>query len=104
MKIQLDTHEGLIIENPTIEILEGTKDFHLQEKFQPSVRLHLADNKSKIFHQCPMFPYSPNIENGWDDAYVKECIDKYFEEMDRAQNQPWYLGGGNWNPLNWFKS
>ncbi len=77
MKFELETHPGLIIENPQIEIL-GTFDNLKNETFRPSVLL-IGENY-QIHHDLPEFPY---INGTWTDEDVLNHVEMYFIELRR---------------------
>lgn len=77
MKFILDTHKGLVIENPKIEIL-GTFDNLKNETFQPSVLL-IGEN-FQIHHDLPEFPY---INGTWNDEDVEIVVSEYFQNLNQ---------------------
>jgi hypothetical protein len=81
MKFELDTHPGLIIENPEV-ILVSTLDLPVEQKFQPSV-IFIVEPNINIFHQLPMFDY---VDGSWDDEDVQAAINSYLNSIDLDSN------------------
>ena len=77
MRIELDTHKGVILENPTIELM-GTYDDPINETFTPTIRLTDGENV-KPWHDLPPQPY---VKGTWTDEDVQNAIDKYLNEID----------------------
>ena len=76
MKYTVNTHEGLIIENPKIEIF-GTFD-NLKEKiFKPIIIFVFGE--SRIYHDLPEQPY---INNTWDDNDVELAIENHLKTLE----------------------
>lgn len=78
MKIEVSTHPGLIIINPSVEIHYIT-DFPSQKSFSPTIILIDEESpKIRIGHTLPPTPY---INDTWDDNDVSNYINEYLEQI-----------------------
>lgn len=78
MKIEVSTHPGLIISNPTIEIYY-TMDDPNGKTFTPTIILIDEENpRIRIGHTLPPHPY---INDAWDDMDVSNYINEYLEKI-----------------------
>lgn len=93
MKFELETHIGVIIVDPKIEINEGTRDYYKTEEFQPSITFIFGD--SRVFHQMPKQPY---VNGTWSDKTVEDAVEAYLKDIAIKDSLL-----KNLNPLNWFK-
>lgn len=76
MKYTVDTHEGVIIENPEIELI-GTFDNPIEQTFKPSILFKFGD--SKIHHELPPQPY---VNGTWTDVNVELAIENHLKTLE----------------------
>jgi hypothetical protein len=76
MKYELESHPGLIIENPQI-LLESTIDFPNLSKFSPAI-VFVVEPNIRVYHQLPQFDY---VDGTWEDEDVWDSISDYLEEI-----------------------
>ena len=77
MKIQLDTHPGVILENPTIEV-DFVVDFPSESKFRPHIIFSVGEN-IRIAHELPKFDY---VDGTWEDEDVNNAIEGYLPTLE----------------------
>lgn len=76
MKYTVSTHEGVIIDNPTIEV-QGTFDNPNNETFTP--RIVFVFGESRIFHELPPQPY---VDGTWNDSDVEKSIELHLKTLE----------------------
>lgn len=76
MRFELDTHKGVILVNPTIELI-GTFDNPIDETFTPTIVF--VDVNIRIGHSLPAQPY---INDTWTDEDVQNAIDNYLASIN----------------------
>jgi len=76
MKFELESHKGVILENPTIEIASIT-DFPIEKKFKPSI-LFIIEPNIRIHHDLPTYDY---IDGTWTDEDVEIIVDEYLNTI-----------------------
>ena len=76
MKYTVNTHEGVVIDNPQIEVI-GTFDDPIKETFTPSIIFVFGE--SRIFHELPPQPY---VNGTWDDSNVELAIENYLKTIE----------------------
>jgi hypothetical protein len=76
MKYQVNTHKGVVIDNPSIEIV-GTFDNPIEETFTPSIIFAFGENR--IFNEMPPQPY---INGTWNDSDVDKAIEKHLKSLE----------------------
>jgi hypothetical protein len=72
----VDSHPGVVMIDPKIEINEGTKDFFKSEEFQPSITFVFGE--SRVYHELPRQPY---VDGTWDDDVVESSILSYLNDI-----------------------
>ncbi len=78
MKIEVNTHPGLIITNPAVEIYYVT-DFPSTKTFSPTIILIDEESpKIRIGHTLPPHPY---INDTWEDIDVSTYINEYLQKI-----------------------
>jgi hypothetical protein len=77
MKFELDTHPGLIIENPEV-VIDFTVDFANEQKFQPHI-IFVVEPNIRIAHTLPKFDY---VNGGWFDEDVDDAISSYLDSIN----------------------
>ena len=78
MKFELNTHPGLIINNPTIEIYYVV-DYPQHKTFAPTIIFIDGDSpKIRIGHVMSQQPY---VNDTWTDEDVENAINKYLNEI-----------------------
>jgi len=76
MKYTVNTHEGVVIDNPTIEIV-GTFDDPINETFKPSIIFVFGENR--IYHELPSQPY---VNGTWNDEDVENAIENHLKTLE----------------------
>jgi len=76
MKYTVNTHEGVVIDNSTIEIV-GTFDDPINETFKPSIVFVFGE--SRIYHELPPQPY---VNGTWNDEDVKLAIENHLKTLE----------------------
>jgi len=76
MKYTVNTHQGVVIDNPTIEIV-GTFDNPINETFTTSIIFVFGE--SRIFHEMPPQPY---VNGTWNDEDVDKAIEKHLKSLE----------------------
>jgi hypothetical protein len=72
--IEIPTYEGLIIEKPTITLIE-TRDIAHCEMFYCVIFI-----KNKVFAKDFILPEQPYVNGTWDDETVQNAIENYIKE------------------------
>lgn len=81
MKIEItETHKGVIIENPTYEILPETVDNHIKETFSPAIIVGSEkSNNIAIYHRLPPQPY---VNGTWGDEDVVNAVENHLKTLE----------------------
>ena len=77
MKIELDSHKGVIMINPIVELI-STLDNPIKETFTPSL-VFIDGDRIRIGHDLPPQPY---VKGTWTDEDVQNAINKYLQSID----------------------
>lgn len=77
MKLELETHPGVTIIDPTFELQKTVDYYPSSNYFQPEV-LVISEN-IKIYHVLPKQPY---VNGTWTDKDVEDSIQRYFDSID----------------------
>jgi len=77
MRIELKSHKGVIMIDPTVE-LQTTLDNPINETFTPSV-VFIDGDRIRIAHDLSAQPY---VNGTWTDEDVQSAIDKYLDSID----------------------
>lgn len=76
MEIELDSHPGVVMIDPTIEIV-GTYDDPINETFTPRIIFHAGKNVN-IGHDLPPQLY---VNGTWTDADVENALTNYIRSI-----------------------
>lgn len=76
MKYTVSTHEGVVIDNPSIEV-QGTFDNPNDETFKPNIVF--VFDESRIFHELPPQPY---VDGTWNDGDVEKAIENHLKTLE----------------------
>jgi hypothetical protein len=79
MKYKVETHPGVVIENPEIEILK-TIDYPKNKTFQPIILFIFGE--SRIYHELPEYDY---INDTWGDDDVDNTITEYLKTIEISE-------------------
>lgn len=77
MRFKLETHPGVILENPTIKV-DFVIDFPSEGKFRPHIIFSVGEN-IRIAHEMPSFDY---VDGTWNDEDVEVAIENYLNEIN----------------------
>lgn len=77
MTIELESHKGVKMVNPTVELI-STLDNPIKETFTPEL-VFVDGDRIRISHTMPPQPY---VKGTWTDEDVDNAINKYLQSID----------------------
>ncbi|MCW5900475.1 MAG: hypothetical protein KIT10_14520 [Flavobacteriales bacterium] len=77
MRLQLDTHPGVILEDPEWQVLH-TVDRPAEQTFTPTIVLDCGPNL-RVLHRLPPQPY---VNGTWGDEHVSAAVQAYLPTLE----------------------
>lgn len=79
MKITLTETHDVTLNDPIVEITEGTIDNHIRETFQP--RIVFIDKEDNTKRYAQILPEQPYVNGTWTDEDVEASVGEYLKSI-----------------------